>query len=431
MKIAYGNRFLEIRLPPGWFFDRIEPARTDVPPAPLRERIEEALDTPVDFLPPEKYLRGKPTVLLVVPDGTRPCPLPEILPVVVEWVQRVSGGSLLIAVANGVHAPMPAEALRQHIGAQLFDRWQVIQHDAYSKDMVEVGETRRGTRVAVNPVLLRVEAILAIGPVQHHYFAGFGGGPKLIVPGLAAAETALQNHRLAVAQSGRLCAECREGIIDGNPVAEDIDEAVSLCPPVFHLGFILDEKGQVTDALAGGLQTTHRTLAQRYHRTHLRVVKERRGFVVASAGGAPRDCDLIQGHKGLHRAFRLVAPGGTLVYFAQCEAGIGSQTFLPWFQFSTRTEMARELRDNYTLNGHTALALKEKMEKARIVLVSDLPDDVVSKMGMIPVRPGEVNLLDLSKLVSGEPEAKGWVLPEAAEVLPLPYDELRPEDTYV
>jgi nickel-dependent lactate racemase len=429
MKIAYGNDFLELKLPSGLSFDVIEPPRTVSPSTSLRDRIEQALAKPAGFPPLEEYVRGKSKVLLAVPDTTRPCPLPEILPIVVECLQRVSRVSVRVVVANGTHRSMAVDALRSHVGTQIFDRWEVLQHDAYAEGMIEVGRTRRGTVVIVNPVLLDAEAIIAIGPVQHHYFAGFGGGPKLIVPGLAAAETTVQNHKLVLTERGYLRSECREGIIDGNPVALDIYEAVSLCPPALHLGLNLGADGQVTDILAGGFRETHRALAEKYHRAHLCIVDEKRPIVIASAGGAPRDCNLIQAHKGLHRAFRLVVPGGTLVYFARCESGVGSDTLLQWFEFSSRSDMAKELTRNYTLNGHTALALREKADMARIVLVSDLSADVTARIGVKSVSPSKAKKLDLRELADWISEGKGWMLPQAGEVLPVPRDELRPEDS--
>ena len=431
MKVAYGNRFLDVKLPSGCSFDLIEPPRTAPLFIPLHEQIEKAFQNPIDFPPLEEYLKEKSKILLVVPDGTRPCPLPEILPIIVESIQRLSHASIRIVVANGTHTPMTTGSLRQHVGAQIFDHLQIIQHNAYSKDMVEVGKTRRGIQVAINPILLDCEAILVVGPVQHHYFAGFGGGPKLIIPGLAALETTIQNHRLAISENGRLHPECREGIIDGNPVAEDICEAISLCPPVLHLGLILDERGQVIDVLAGDLQKTHRRLARKYHRAHLHIVNEQRPLVIASAGGEPRDCNLIQAHKGLHRASRLVKSEGMLVYFAECKEGIGSETFLPWFDFSSASKMASELTRNYTLNGHTALVMKEKTERIKIILVSDLPIETVSKMGMTPIMPVQSNLLNLGELITPMQEGNSWILPHAGEILPLPYDELRPEDSCI
>ncbi len=431
MRIAYGNDFLELKLPSGLSFDVLEPPRTVSPSTSLRDRIEQVLASPTGFPPLQEYVKGKSKALMVVPDATRPCPLHDILPVVVESLRRTGRVSVRIVVASGTHKMMAVDALRSHVGAEIFDRLEVLQHDASADGLVEVGRTRRGTPVIVNPVLLDAEAIVAIGPVQHHYFAGFGGGPKLIVPGLAAMETTVQNHKLVLTESGYLRPECREGIIDGNPVALDVYEAASLCPPALHLGLNLGADGQVTDVMAGGLRETHRALAEKYHRTHLRIVDEKRPIVIASAGGAPRDCNLIQAHKGLHRAFRLVVPGGTLVYFARCESGIGSETFLPWFEFPSRSDMAKELTRNYTLNGHTALALREKTDTIRVVLVSDLPADIAAKVGVKPVRPPKAKRLDLRDFVEQASGGKAWILPQTGEVLPLPRDELLPEDRVV
>jgi nickel-dependent lactate racemase len=430
MKVPYGDRFFELVLPAGWQLDEVTPPPIRHMSVSLRDIVVQALRNPVEFPRLDEYLRDKSNILLVVPDTTRPCPLPDLLPIIIEHLKSVNASSSFrIIMANGTHVPVTIERLRHHVGAENYDRWPVLQHDANSKDVIEVGRTRRGTRVALNPIVLDSDAIIAISPVQHHYFAGFGGGPKLIVPGLTAVETTFQNHRLSLDDSGHLHPNCREGILEGNPVAEDIHEALSLCPPVLYLGLILNERWKVTDCMAGDIRATHRALAKTYHQTHLRLVSERRPLVIASAGGAPRDCNLIQSHRGLHRAFRLVKEGGRLLYFAQCEQGVGSSTFLPWFEFSTSAKIAAELKNRFTLNGQTAVALRQKTEKAEITLVSDLDSATVSKTGMKPIRPPKSEVFDLREaLQETSSESRGWIIPQASEFLPLTSDEMRPED---
>ena len=428
MKLAYGNRFVELNLPKDWTFDSVELPPAQTSDSSLRQYIEEAVDNPIDLPPLREYLEGKSRILLVVPDGTRQCLLPEILPILLDYLPKGREVSLHVVVANGTHSAMSEPELRQHLGEEIFNRCNILQHNARSNDCVEIGTTRRGTRVIVNPILLEAQTIIAVGPVLHHYFAGFGGGPKLIVPGLAALETTLHNHGLIRMPDGHLNPDCREGILNGNPVSEDIAEAVSFCPPVFHLGFILEREGIISRVLAGDLLTTHRALAKEYHRTHLQIVPEQRPLVLASAGGVPLDCNLIQSHKGLHRAFRLLSPGGTLVYFARCEQGIGSETFLSWFDFRSTEEMSAHLAEHYTLNGHTALALKEKADAGQIFFVSELPDKIVRNMGLHPVSLKKGEAFPLDEMYKQNPQGRGWMIPRAGEVLPLTPAQIRAED---
>jgi nickel-dependent lactate racemase len=376
----------------------------------------------------DEYFKGKSRILVVVPDNTRPCPLPNILPLIVNRLQRAGAQSITVITANGTHTAMPDDALRRHIGASIFDFCQVIQHDAHDALVSDVGTTRRGTRVLMNPLVMEADGLLVISPVQHHYFAGMGGGPKMLVPGLTAAKTALENHRLAVGENGRMNPDCREGILRGNPVAEDIYEAMSFCPPAFYLGIILDEDAHVVEALCGEICAVHQALSRKYHATHVMTVNGQRPLVIASAGGMPRDCNLIQAHKGLHRTARLLVPGGTLVYLAECRDGIGSTTLLSWLEYPTSNEIARHLLKDYTLHGHTALALKEKAEKARIFFVSTLPDEVVSRLTMNKLSLENGNELNINDLVKGLTPHLGWVLPRSGDFLPLPPDEMRDED---
>ncbi|MBU1937077.1 nickel-dependent lactate racemase [bacterium] len=431
MKLTYGNRFVELSLPKNWTFDSVQLPPAQTANSSLDQSLVGALENPVGLPPLQEYLKGKSRILIVVPDGTRRCPLPEILPILLDYMPKGRDVSLRVAVANGTHSAMSEMELRQHLGDEVFKHCDIVQHNAKSNDCVEVGTTNRGTRVRVNPILLDAQAIIAVGPVLHHYFAGFGGGPKLIVPGLAALETTLHNHGLIRMLDGHLNPDCREGILDGNPVSEDIAEAVAFCPPVFHLGFILGTERTITRALAGDLLATHRTLAKEYHRTHLQIVPEQRPLVLASAGGAPLDCNLIQSHKGLHRAFRLLSPGGTLVYFARCEQGIGSETFLQWFDFESAAEMSAHLAEHYTLNGHTALTLKEKADVGQIFFVSELPKKIIKKMGLHPVSLRKGAAFPLSEIYKQSLQGRGWIIPRAGEVLPLTLSQIRAEDREV
>lgn len=331
------------------------------------------------------FLRGKKNVTLIVPDKTRKAALPLVLPGIIRILEEggYERGELKLLFALGTHHPLTPNEQSDLLSKEIYDRLHPQNHDPHALDGLRLGETKRGTPVVLNRHAALADGIIAIGPVMHHYFAGFGGGPKLIVPGVAGHATITANHRLTLMNDGVFNPHCTEGRLDGNPVYEDIVEAVRFCPPAWLLGYILDDDARFHYAQAGDIIEVHKAIAMKAAAYEVDVPAPA-DLVIVSAGGYPRDITFIQTHKALHHACAIVREGGVVVCLAACEEGIGSSTFLPWFRFGSSRELSRELIREYTLNGHTALALRRKTEHATIILVSALPRDHVSAMGMVP-----------------------------------------------
>ncbi len=205
------------------------------------------------------------------------------------------------------------------------------------------------------------------------------------MPGVAAHSTILQNHKLTLTASGDLHPNCYDGSLDGNPVYEDIVEATKLLPPSLLFSTILDENGNIADAVCGDLVKAHRVGARKVHEMYQVPIRQKADLVVVSCGGYPKDINFIQAHKSIQHGFYAVKEGGVIICLAECRDGIGSETFLEWFRFEHEDEVKSNLLLHYTMNGHTALSLMKKLNKVRIILVSSLDKIVVERMGMIPV----------------------------------------------
>ena len=232
---------------------------------------------------------------------------------------------------------------------------------------------------------MEADHVILTGAVVHHYFAGYGGGRKCLVPGIAGMETALANHKLVLGNSCRgLDPACTPGKMAGNPVHEDIIDACKLLPPSFLLNVVLNPDHQVLYATAGDWQQAHAAacqLADEVYGVHLEAQAE---LAIASCGGFPKDINLIQAHKTLDNVFRATAPGKVLLLFAQCAQGIGSEDYLNWFSYTNPHDMEQALQQTYAIHGHTALTTLAKARAVSIILVSELEPSLVSKLGMIP-----------------------------------------------
>ena len=386
------------------------------------EVIQQALEAPLNSLPLEKIVRKGEKTCIVVPDRTRVCQAAVFLPIIIERLNQcgINQQDITILMANGTHRKnTPAEEI-EILGEAIFKQIKVIEHDCHDlTTLIHLGETEAGTPIYINRALVRAERVIVTGGVLHHYFAGFGGGPKLIVPGCAGYETILHNHRFTIHPFfPALQPGCQEGNLADNPVYLDLQDALKFVTVDFSLNVVLDEKGLINQAFAGELGAAHQAACTAVNRLHTIPFRQKADLVIASGGGYPKDLNLIQVHKALHHAFNTVKEGGILILLAQCRDGIGSQTFLEWFDGEpTRAMMHQNLLHHFKINGNTALALKMKTDAAHIILISALDENLVRKLGMTPAQSIKAALdLAYSQLT---PQFDCIVIPDAAAYLPL------------
>lgn len=320
---------------------------------------------------------------VVVADKTRLCGYPQYLQVLLEALETHGADPrrIRIYIAYGTHPPQSDDESAEAYGAA-FHRYQWIQHQCDQADFVDLGRSGRGTPVRLRADIHAASCVITFGAISHHYFAGYGGGRKLIFPGLGEKSAIFSNHGLFLdPDQRRLSAGCRSGCLDGNPLAEDLEECASFRPADLAVHGILDSRGRVCDLLVGqGVEHFRQACAR--HASHCEVHPDQPyDLVVASCGGFPKDINFIQSHKALHHSAAFVRDGGRLILLARCRDGIGSQTFLPWFQLGGWKAAFDRLAESYMGNGGTALAMMAKLKRIRISLVTALDPDQAALIG--------------------------------------------------
>jgi nickel-dependent lactate racemase len=203
------------------------------------------------------------------------------------------------------------------------------------------------------------------------------------------------------------------GALDGNAVSEECERIASEVSPSFLINTIVDEAGRAVNIFAGDWRQAHRAGCAEYLKTHSTHIDCRRELVIASCGGNPYDINLIQAHKTLDMAAHACREGGTIVLLAQCKDGLGRDDFLKWFDSENARALANRLANEYQVNGQTAWALLSKAETFRVYLISDLPDEVVRRMRMIPTHSVE------SAVSAAGKAGPGYIMPRGASVLPI------------
>jgi nickel-dependent lactate racemase len=418
-KLRYGTDSISLGGLPLDRFDVVQSAPF-VSQEPEFDLVTRALDDPTAGKPLVEQCHAGMKVAVIVPDRTRVCGSDRFLPWILDRLTStgLTERDITIIFAVGTHTTQSEDDQRRLIGDEVWNRWRVVDHNCRDEArLVKLGVTPAGTEVYLNRVVAEADLVIACGAVIHHYFAGMGGGHKLIVPGVAGEVTVFANHRRAIASDGTFHPGCRDGKITGNPLAEDIREAVKLTPPVYHLGLVLDDEGKIGKALGGDLDTSHEAVCDEVRRLREIPLNEKRPVMVVSPGGRPRDINFIQSHKALQHASYVLSDSGVMILVAQCPDGVGSDTFLDWMKYPTSKELSNELAHRYTLHGQTALSHRNKLDRATVICVSDMPDDLVRELGMIPAASIPKAWEMAGELLPGD--WKGYLLPNGFVDIPV------------
>ena len=388
VSIPYGDGALEAALPDGLDVTVVGPGcglgeESPPPAAPTAEdeqaEIRRALAEPFGA-PCLSELAAKATkAAVVVSDITRPCPSYRFLPALLDELSSLPPEDISILFALGGHrAHTPEEQVRL-VGEEVVARGvRLVDLDAAR--CVPVAVTSRGTRLEVFQDYLDADLRICTGNIEYHYFAGFSGGAKAVVPGLCSYAAIRDNHSMMLAPTARA------GIIDGNPVREDIDEAGELIGVDFIFNVLLDEQKRIWRAVAGHYLEAHRAGAEAYDRRCDLRVPAAADVVVASPGGRPKDINLYQAQKTLDNVAGAVRDGGVIVLVARCREGFGNKTFEAWMTGMDGSPqlLVDRIQREFVLGGHKAAAVAGLLARSEVYLVSEFPDDVVRSMCMTP-----------------------------------------------
>jgi nickel-dependent lactate racemase len=331
-----------------------------------------ALGHPVGRPPLSAWVRPGERVAIVVPDLTRTLH-PAVLAEVAQTL-LAAGARPFVRFANGTHRRLTPEEVARRVPAGL-------GLEAGDRDCDDpAAHTRLGSGAALDAAVAGADRVVTLGPVAFHYLAGFGGGAKLLAPGLADRATAEAVHRACLdAHHGR-AAGARPGVFPHeNPLHQRIRALTAAAPPVFSV-VTLEAQGQLLGLFAGEPAAAHHAACMAWEGAFALPCMPHRAIVV-SAGGAPYDRDFIQAHKSLESMVGGLAAGGALVWVARCEEGVPARA-RRWLDFATADALEAELRQRFDITGHTFLAQKRKAERHRILAVTAMDAGTCQALGM-------------------------------------------------
>ena len=378
--------------------------------------ILDRIDTPIGYRPLHDLVAPSHSVVVVVPDATRASGSNRVSRILLSKLRAIglTDDRIVFLIGAGTHRAPTEEEITHIVGEEVARCVRVECHDAFSEsENVHIGTTPRGTPVEINRRVVECDRVILVGAIGFHYFAGFSGGRKGLLPACASDRAIQANHLLGFDRATLRKAEGSEsGRLDGNPVSEDMEDAARLFGSTFLINTVLDASNRIVAVYAGDWFHAHRRGCAEYLEAHSVSAQEPRPVVVVSVGGAPRDLNMIQSHKALEHARVVLEDGGDLVLLAECPDGLGRSDFLHWFAPGNAAAMAAKLVENYKINGQTAWGIRWKAERYRVHLVSALPEDAVRSMGMIPHA-------SLEGAMAATRRGKGYIIPNGIATLPI------------
>lgn len=318
IRLAYGKTGVDVTLSDGLRVDIVVPQHVEAL-SDQAEAVRFALRSPVGSRPLRELVKPSDTVGIVCNDITRATPYQTILPVLLEELGSVPDDAITLLIATGTHRPNTTDELRTILGEQIAERFRIVQNDAHDRaSHASVGTTASGNEVWIHKEYLRCDMRILTGFIEPHFFAGFSGGGKACMPGLALLETILRNH--SVRHMDHPAATW--GVTHGNPLWEEIQEAVRMTGSAFLLNVALNRDKQITAVFAGDLDQAHERGCSFVKRHAMAAVKAPYDIVITSNSGHPLDLNLYQSVKGMSAAAQIVKQGGTIILAADCWDGI-------------------------------------------------------------------------------------------------------------
>jgi len=416
LSLRYGLDTRDVRLPVDTVTETVEPS-VRPPLDDVDDALARAVGTPVGGTPLGERIDARTQVLVIVSDPTRGGTA-QMLPSVVRALRTmgVDAARIRVLVARGTHRSLTTDE-KELLRSRDLKGIDVKEHDCDdTAHLSALVMTPSGTRVRVNRVVRDADLILLVSGVSFHYFAGFGGGRKLILPGCADRSAILANHRLALDPGPPVALHtgCRPGNLVGNPVHDDMIAALSAVSETFAINYFCGPNGRPTFVNAGDAVVSHAEACDEYAIEH-RVSVSPCEVVIASCGGHPYDVNLLQAHKAILHAARAARPGATLLVFACCPEGVGSASLTRAMEMPRKKFLASAHKE-YDLNNQTGISLLGLTAKFRIGMVSGLDGALLDHAGIIPVENVEAFI---ASALDGAGSRRVVVVPYGARTLPV------------
>lgn len=373
--------------------------------------VRRALAEPIASPRLREIVRPGEKIAIITSDITRPMPTCKVMPALLDelYAAGVKAEDITLVFALGSHRKHSDEERKRLAGERAWKEIACVDSDP--SDCVSLGVTAAGTPVDITRIVAQADRRICLGNIEYHYFAGYSGGAKAIMPGVSTRDAIQSNHSMMIRSEA--CA----GALETNPLRMDIEEAGRICGIDFILNVVLSERKEIIRAVAGHPVKAHRAGCAFLDTLYLKELPHGADIVLVSQGGTPKDLNLYQTQKALDNARHAVNLGGVIVLIGSCKEGLGERVFEEWMTTSPSPRaMIERIGRDFQLGGHKAAAIAMTLEKADVYLVSDLEPDFVRSIFLTP-QPSVQAALDAAFAKLG-PEATVLAMPYGGSTLP-------------
>jgi lactate racemase len=415
VNLAYGQGHLPVDLPD----ERttvIEPSHTPGLPDE-RAAVLDALQHPVGCLPLWDWIKPGDRVCIVFTDLTRATPNHRLIPWLMEHLAEVPTDQITLLNALGTHRPNTPAELDKLLSPEVVRRYRVVNHEPENPEaLVAVGSTQDGTPALVNRHVVEADVRIITGFIEPHFFAGFSGGPKGIMPGVAGLQTVMSNHGAKMIGHPKSAF----GVTTGNPIWEEMRDIALRVGPSFLLNVALNQERQITGVFAGDLLQAHKVGIEFVRKSAMQKVKAPFEIVVTTNSGYPLDLNLYQGVKGMSAAARIVQEQGTIILACECREGVPANSPLDKLLRS-----AASPEEILTLLATPGFVRPEQWQaqiqaliqrRAEVLVYSSLPDAIIRAAHLTPCR--DIGVAVAERLRKLGPEARVAALPLGPLTIP-------------
>lgn len=415
VKLAYGQSHLAVDLPDD-LTTVIEPVHTPALPDE-KSALLAALDYPVRAKALRDWIKPADKICIAFTDITRATPNDRIIPWLLEYLSFHPRENITLLNQLGTHRPNTEAELEKMLTSDVVRNYRVLNHEPENHAvMKQFGVMHDGSPALINRHLAEADVRIITGFIEPHFFAGFSGGPKGIMPGCAALETVMVNHDATNIGDPRSAF----GITNGNPIWEEIRDVALRLGPSFLLNVTLNETRGITGVFAGDLIEAHRTGYEFVRKSAMQKVKAPFEVVVTTNSGYPLDMNLYQGVKGMSAAARIVAERGTIILACECREGVPAGS--PLDKLLRESSSPEEMLTRLTTAGHVrpeqwqAQIQAIIQRRAKVLVYSSLPDDVLRAAHLNPCK--DIAATVQAELKKHGPGARVAVLPQGPLTIP-------------
>ena len=394
--LPYGKTTQTITIPEHYSVEYISGKKDDTSPS-FEQLVDHAFQHPLQTPTLPSLVRSGNSVVIVVDDHTRPCPSKQLLPIVLRELKKggVDDSDITILIATGTHTPPSQDQLIQLLDKSIIQKYNVISNDNKNSSYVTVGSSSFGHDIKINKTYVESDVKIVISDIEYHYFAGYGGTRKSILPGIASDDTIQQNHAMMFNEYATT------GELRRNPISIEMQEAFDLAGCDFMIGTVLNQTHDIVGLCTGEAKQVMDKGVELVDRLFTKKIRKKPDVIITAADGSPHDINLYQALKAVHTASKVIKDGGIIMLAAECAEGLGNKVYQEWLNtYQTSREIKHALQKQFIIGAHKAYYHRKIIERNTVYLSSKFNNNYVKEnLGFKPTKTIQdiINNLDKTK----------------------------------